>query len=206
MYPAELEIKDTTKSTTSASYLDLLLSIGRVGKLHTFIEDKRDYFNFHIINFPFLSSNIPSSPAYGVFISQLIRYVRACSSYECFMLRARRLSSKLLKQGYLVERLKSSFKKYYGRYGDLIQQYEVSLSQMINTILTFDKQGLPNWSQLTTNFMTLIPSLTFTKLWVVSMEHLQLVWHISRERLPSWHLVPVMSSGKQRVLWSVVSD
>ena len=35
MYPAELEIKDTTESTTSASYLDLLLSIGRDGQLHT---------------------------------------------------------------------------------------------------------------------------------------------------------------------------
>ena len=73
MYPAELEIKDTTESTTSASYLDLLLSIGRDGQLHTSIYDKRDDFNFHITNFPFLSSNIPSSPAYGVFISQLIR-------------------------------------------------------------------------------------------------------------------------------------
>ena len=84
MYPAELEIKDTTESTTSASYLDLLLSIGRDGQLHTSIYDKRDDFNFHITNFLFLSSNIPSSPAYGVFISQLIRYDLACSSYECF--------------------------------------------------------------------------------------------------------------------------
>ena len=128
------------------SYLDLLLSIGRDGQLHTSIYDKRDDFNFHITNFSFLSSNIPSSPAYGVFISQLIRYARACSSYECFILRARRLSSKLLKQGYLVERLKSSFRKFYGRYGDLIQQYEVSLSQMLNDILTLDQQWLPNQS------------------------------------------------------------
>ena len=67
----------------------------------------------------FRSWVIPSSPAYGVFISQLIRYARACSSYECFLLRARRFSSKLLKQGYLVERLKSSFRKFYGRYGIL---------------------------------------------------------------------------------------
>ena len=76
-----------------------ILSIGRDGQLHTSIYDKRDDFNFHITNFPFLSSNIPSSPPYGVFISQIIRYTRACSSYECFILRARRLSSKLLKQG-----------------------------------------------------------------------------------------------------------
>ena len=123
-----------------ASYLDLLLSIGRDGHLHTSIYDKRDDFNFHITNFPFLSSNIPSSPAYGVFISQLIRYSRACSSYECFILRVRRLSSKLLKQGYLAERLKSSFRKFYGRYGDLIQQYEVSLSRMLNDILILDQQ------------------------------------------------------------------
>ena len=58
MYPAELEIKDTTESTTSASYLDLLLSIVRDGQFHTSIYDKRDDFNFHITNFPFLSSNI----------------------------------------------------------------------------------------------------------------------------------------------------
>ena len=73
----------------------------------------------------------------------LIRYARACSSYECFILRARRLSSKLLKQGYLVERLKSSFRKFYGRYGDLVEQYEVTLSRMSNDILTLDQQWPP---------------------------------------------------------------
>ena len=98
MYPVELEIKDTTESNTSASYLDLLLSIGKDGQLHTSIYDKRDDFNFHITNFPFLSSNIPTSPAYGVFISQLIPYARACSSYGCFILRATRLSNKLLER------------------------------------------------------------------------------------------------------------
>ena len=101
MYPAELEIKNTTESNTSAFYLDLLLSIGRDGQLRTSLYDKRDDFNFHITNFPFLSSNIPSSPAYGVFISQLIRYARDCSSYECLILRVARLSSKLLGQGYV---------------------------------------------------------------------------------------------------------
>ena len=115
MYPVELEIKDTTERNTCASYLDLLLSIGRDGQLHTSIYDKRDDFNFHITNFPFLSSNIPTSPAYGVFISQLIRYARACSSYECFILRATRLSNRLLEQGYVKERLKSSLRKFDGR-------------------------------------------------------------------------------------------
>ena len=110
MYPAELENKDTTESNTSASFLDFLLSIGRYGQLRTSLYDKRDDFNFHITNFPFLSSNIQSSSVCDVFTSQLIRYVRACSSYECFILRAARLSSKLLGQGYARERFKSSLR------------------------------------------------------------------------------------------------
>ena len=77
MYPAELEIKDTTESYTSASYLDLFLSIGRNGQRHTSLYDKLDDFNFHITNFPFLSSNIPSSQAYGVFILYLTAHT-AC--------------------------------------------------------------------------------------------------------------------------------
>ena len=110
---------------TSASYLDLLLSIGRVGQFHTSLYDNRDAFNFHITNFPFLSSNIPFLPAYGGFISQLIRYARACSSYDCYILRAVRLSNKLLWQGYL--------RKIYGRYGDLIKQYEAPSPESYTT-------------------------------------------------------------------------
>ena len=130
--------KDTTESNTSASYLDLLLSIESDGQLRTSLYDKRDHFNNHITNFPFLSSNIPSSLAYGVFISQLIRYARACSSYECIIVRAARLSSKLLRQVYVMERLKSSLRKFYGRYGGLIKHCEVSLSQMLHDILGHD--------------------------------------------------------------------
>ena len=58
MYPAELDIKTTTESNTSASYLDLLLSIGRDGQLRTSLYDKCDDFNYHITNFPLMSSNI----------------------------------------------------------------------------------------------------------------------------------------------------
>ena len=133
MHPPELEIKDTTESNTSASYLDLLLTMGRDGQLHTSLYDKRDNFNFHFTNFPFLSSNILSSPAYGVFNSQLIRYARARSSYECFILRAVRLSNKPLGQGYVKERL-----KFLGRYGDLIKEHEVPLSRMLHDILDDD--------------------------------------------------------------------
>ena len=135
MYSVELEIKDTTESNTSAPYLDLLLSIGRDGQLHTFHLWKTWRFQFPYHNFPFLSSNIPASATYGVFISQLIRYARACSSFESFILRATWLSKKHLEQEYVEERLKSSLKKFYGRNGDLIKQFEVPLSRILNDIL-----------------------------------------------------------------------
>ena len=68
IYPPELDIKNTTETRYSASYLDLMLQIDQNGYLTTKLYDKRDDFNFPIVNFPFLDSNIPSSPAYGVFI------------------------------------------------------------------------------------------------------------------------------------------
>ena len=144
MYPAELEIKETTESTTSASYLDLLLSIKRDCQLHTSIYDKRDDFNFHITNFPFLSSIIPSSPAYGVFISQLIRYARARANIlfwgpidfpVSYSNRDTSLNAWNCHSGsFMVDT------------GILFSTYDVSLSRMLNDILTLDQQWLPNQS------------------------------------------------------------
>ena len=66
MYPHELENNDTTESNTSAAYLDLLLSIGKDGQLHTSLYEKRDDFNSNFTNFPFLCNNVPSLPVYCV--------------------------------------------------------------------------------------------------------------------------------------------
>jgi hypothetical protein len=70
--------------------------------------DKRDDINVPIVNFPFIFSNIPAAPAYGVYISQLIRYSRACGSYQDFLDRGLLLTGKLLIQGFLLVKLKSS--------------------------------------------------------------------------------------------------
>ena len=70
-------ISETTESTSVASYLHLLFTRDE-NNITTKLYDKRDAFGFHIVNFPFMSSNIPSAPAYGVYASQLIRYDRCC--------------------------------------------------------------------------------------------------------------------------------
>ena len=76
IYPKELTISETTESTSVASYLDLLFIRDNSNNITTKLYDKRDTFGFYIVNFPFMSSNIPSAPAYGVFASQLICYAR----------------------------------------------------------------------------------------------------------------------------------
>ena len=131
IYPPELEIKETTESVSSASYLDIFLEFDSNGDLSTRLYDKRDDFNFTIINFPHLDSNIPLSPAYGVYISQLIRYARACSSYGDFVVRHSNLSCKLINQGYSRRRLVSSFKRFFGRCHKLVDKYNVTLRRMI---------------------------------------------------------------------------
>jgi len=49
------------------------------GRSKTKLYDKCDDFTFPVVNFPFICSNIAAPPAYGVYISQLIRYSRACA-------------------------------------------------------------------------------------------------------------------------------
>jgi hypothetical protein len=76
----------TAECSTIFSYIDILLKLDTNCKLTTQLYDKRDDINFSIVNFPYVCSNIPSSPAYGVNMSQLIRYTRACSTYNQFLI------------------------------------------------------------------------------------------------------------------------
>ena len=73
IYPIELEIKDTTDTARSTSYLDLHIEIDSDDRLRSEVYDKRDYFNFPIVNFPFVCSKIPVvSSIWRIHIFQLI--------------------------------------------------------------------------------------------------------------------------------------
>ena len=61
IYPPELVLKKTTERVEHLSYLDIAISITN-GKYVTTLYDKRDAFNFHIVNFPYLDSNILTKP------------------------------------------------------------------------------------------------------------------------------------------------
>ena len=130
IYPKELTICETTASTSIASYLDLHFIRDKSNNIATKLYDKRDAFGFHIVNFPFISSNILSAPAYGVHASQLIRYTHCCLNYSDFLLWHRALVTRLLSQGYKVNHLSNTFKQFYGRHTDLVGQYKKNVCQM----------------------------------------------------------------------------
>jgi len=104
------------------------------GTVTSKLYDKRDDFHFPIVNYPFLDSNIPSSPANGVYMSQLILYSRTCNTYQDCLRRSVLLTRKLLNQGFIEARLRSILKKYFGHYHHLTLPYRVSVTTMANDI------------------------------------------------------------------------
>ena len=112
VYPSELHLNKANMSDTEASFLDLHLSI-LDSFVKTKIYDKRDDFDFDIVNFPFLDGDVPRSTSYGVYISQLIRFAR--------------VSRKLLRQGYRYHKIRKTFSKVYRWHFDIVSKYNVGL-------------------------------------------------------------------------------
>ena len=95
--------------------------------------------NFKIINFPNMCSNIPASPAYGVYISQLILYARTSSNYSDFLKRHLYLRNRLLNQGYEKIHLIRSLKNFIFRYQNLVEIYSVSAETIINDGFSYNE-------------------------------------------------------------------
>ena len=90
-----------------------------------------DDFNFETVNFPFLDGDVPRSPSYGVYISQLIRFARVCSNVDDFNNRNLFLTAKLLKQGYRYHKMQKAFSKFYQRHSEIIVKYNIGLKTLL---------------------------------------------------------------------------
>ena len=120
-YPWDLELKYTTLTSNEVCYLD------------TGIRNADSNAPFHLSvydNFPHMDSNIPANPAYGVYISQLVRYVRICTSKLDFIHKLRLLSSRLLHQGFKCTLLRKSFTKFFKRHSAIIEKYGTTLREI----------------------------------------------------------------------------
>ena len=130
-YPPELQISKANTSHTEAPFLDLHLSISN-GYVSSKIYDKRDDFDFDIVNFPFLDGDVPRRPSYGVYISQLIRFARVCRHVDDFNARNKWLTAKLLKQGYRYHKLRKAFSMFYRQHNEMVSKFDVGLNSKFN--------------------------------------------------------------------------
>ena len=102
------------------------------GKGSTKIYDKRDDFDFDIVDFPFLDGDVPRRTSYWyTYVSQLIRFARAFSNFSDFNRRNKALTAKLLRQGYHCFKLRKAFSKFYRRHSALVEKYSVSLKTLL---------------------------------------------------------------------------
>ena len=122
IYPKELELTSDDKDDQQVHYLDLDILITGPGFSYS-IYDKRDNFNFPIVNFPDLSGNIPARQSYGVFIAQLVRFARGCLHFSDFQRRVQALTTKLLSQNFRLHKLQAAYVKFCHRHNKLIFRY-----------------------------------------------------------------------------------
>ena len=92
---------------------------------------KSNDFDFEIVNFPFLDGDVPRSPSYGVYISQLIRSVRVCSNNDDFNNKTLFLTANLLKQGYRYHKIRKSFSKLYHKHTEFIVKQNIGLKTLL---------------------------------------------------------------------------
>ena len=118
IYPEEMVINKTNISRCKCNYLDLTISIYR-GKFYIKLYDKRNDYNFEVINYPFLDGNIPKNQSYGIFISQLIRFTRVNSSYNGFVTNCKQLVDKLVRQHFDPAALRKRFELFVEKYFDI---------------------------------------------------------------------------------------
>ena len=98
IYPTELQLNKANTSEKETSFLDLNIKV--IGSdVHTSVYDERDNFGFPIVNFPWWSGDVPRLPSYCVYISQLVRFARCCTSVSDFNSKNLQLTSKQLRQG-----------------------------------------------------------------------------------------------------------
>ena len=110
--PSGLRLGWANASDAGVAFLDLHLSISN-DIVSTKIYDKRDDFDFEIVNFPFLGAGVPRSTSYGVCVSRLVRFAGASGCVADFGTRNGLLTQKLLKQGYRYHKLPITFSKFY---------------------------------------------------------------------------------------------
>ena len=171
IYPPELQLNKANTSDTEAPF-----SISN-GFVSSKIYDKRDDFDFDIVNFPFLDGDVPRSASYGVYICQLIRFARVSSHVVDFNARNKSLTAKLLQQGYRYHKLRKTFFKFYRRHYELVSKFNVGLKTLLH-------QGLSEpefYGDLVYKFKKIVGTADFSDQFRKIIVHYKRIGNIMRQ-------------------------
>ena len=88
------------------------------------------FYNFFL---SFSLDNVTRLPSYGVYISQLVRFSRCCTSDSDFHSKNLQIFTKLLRQGSRYHKLRKTFGKFFRSYSDLLSKFgEISFKEFVS--------------------------------------------------------------------------
>ena len=130
IYPRELQLNKANTSKTETSFYDWNIKV--IGNnIHTSVYDNHDDLGFPIVNFPWLSGDVLRLQSCGMYISQLVRFARCCTSVFNFHSKTLPITPKLLTQGYRYHKLRKTFGKFFRSYSELLSKFgEYSFKNM----------------------------------------------------------------------------
>ena len=132
IYPPELQL-NIEHSGDRVTYLDLDIRNDN-GHADVKLFDKRDDFPFSIVRLPFKSSNMPSSMFYSSVGAEIIRIGRVSTCLENFVIAAKNIVNRAIKQGAKLPRLDKTMKKIYGRQ-QILRSYSTNATDFANLLL-----------------------------------------------------------------------
>ena len=143
IYPAELQLNKANTSDKETSFLDLNIKV--IGSdINTSVYDKRDDFGFPIVkSHGWVHGDVPRLPSYGIYISQLVRFARCCTSVLDFHSKNLQITSKLFTQGYRYHKFRKTFGKFSRSYSELLSKGTVRISTCM--CLLFSLSFLPSF-------------------------------------------------------------
>ena len=91
-------MKNENISHTECTILDLLLGINE-GQIPTSLYDKRNFYNFNVVRFPYKNSTIPSKIFFASISAEILRICRATSSVAQSISTSEAFQHRMLRQG-----------------------------------------------------------------------------------------------------------
>ena len=134
IYPPALTLKKENSDDSSATFLDMEISIVDKKFEHK-LYDKRDSYKFSIVRFPYKKSNIPSKMFLSTIGAETLRICRATSNYSTFLDAVNPFMKRMKKQGANSRSLNRILSRFTKRHSPDFKKYKLKPEQIIKDIL-----------------------------------------------------------------------